>query len=82
MTTLTNDWRLAYIDAELDGLLNGRISRGYVQQTLLAFRPDPCAPLQWAELPDWIAMILDRLTSGKVRRVEATSLLVQALNAG
>jgi hypothetical protein len=82
MTSMTNDWRLAYIDAELDGLLNGRISRGYVQQTLLAFRPDPCAPLQWAELPDWIAMILDRLTAGKVRRVEATSLLVQALNAG
>lgn len=82
MTSLTDDWRLAYVDAEIDGLLNGRMSLAYVQQTLLAFRPDPCAPLQWPELPDWIALILDRLTAGKVRRQEATSLLLQALNAG
>jgi hypothetical protein len=82
MSSNTMDWRQPYVHAQIDALLQGQMSLSYVQQTLLAFRPDPCAPLQWTELPYWIGMILERLTAGKIRRNEAESLLMQALNAG
>jgi len=69
---------LAYIE----GLHAGEKSRGAVEAALLAMRPDPTGPSAWADLPDCLGIVLDRVRSGALDLTAATALLLRMLSAG
>lgn len=66
----------------VSALLEGEITRGGVEAALIAIRPDPTTVSAWADLPDCISMLLDRVTTHRITPHEATALLLRVFSAG
>ncbi len=66
----------------VEGLRAGDMTRSAVESALLAMRPDPTLPTSWADLPDCLAVALNRARSGAIELSEATALVLRILAAG
>jgi len=67
-----------YVNAPLEG----EKTRDDVEAALIAIPPEPTTVSAWADLPDCISMLLDRLTAHKLTPHQAAALLLRVFGVG
>lgn len=66
----------------VEGLCAGDMPASTVEAALLGIRPDPTSATAWADLPECLTAVLNRVGSGAIDLPVATGLLLRILSAG